>query len=120
LESVVREFGPTPERRTALRAAFLDLVAEAFGSKGHGEAPFERAEAVDDVEGFNEAVTRLRAALLDAMRLHERGGTEPCWTERTNVIAWLAHALRLQPFMRLVERRVGEFEHEHETRHQGN
>lgn len=116
LEAVVREFGPTPERRSALRKALEDLVSEAFASREHGDAPFTHAEAKDHGEdrAFEAKVVGVREALLDALQVHERG--KPCWTERTNVLAWLCHSLRVQPFMCVVERRLQEFEREHEAK----
>lgn len=122
LEAMIRAFvknyqpNDLPEFVEEFVKDLYELLQAALTSDG--EAVFARRDAHGQGgAGFEEAVALARDQAIRAVGLHEAGGPV-CWDERVNVIAYLAHALRLGPVqLPKVLTRMREFEHGHEERH---
>jgi hypothetical protein len=77
----------------------VDVLVSRIGASGAAQAEFNAA--VDRGEITLQAPTveeALRDALFARQAHHERtcpGGGKPCWKDRAEIIAWLAHALGL-------------------------
>lgn len=117
-----------PNRRAAGLELGLELMKEFTSdlfellqmvNAPGGEAVFK--PAVDHQAGspdFEPEVVKLRDRLLEVVKLHEGAQGPPCWKERVNVVAYLAHALRLgPPLMIAVLKRMVGLEGEHKKRH---